>query len=165
VRIFCLLAAFLLPQFASAKDCGEPNWTSTAALRLTVVTLKWNGVYEGADAVCELTYSDKTGSIMTLQVWGQPIANAAENLIAFLSCADDGCEKTLEVADVARGIVMTLQLPLSEPQIYLKAKWDSHARHLLIADEKAEAAPLLTCAVTQSITCTATKPNQRLERP
>jgi hypothetical protein len=165
VRILCFLVAFLLPQFVSAKDCGEPSWTTTVSLRLTVVTLRWNGVYEGADAVCDLTYPDKPGNVVSLQVWGQPIPNAAENLIAFLSCADDGCEKTLEVADIARGIVTTIQLPLSQPQIYLKAKWESHARHLLITGEKSEAVTLITCAVTQSITCTPTKPNQRLERP
>jgi hypothetical protein len=165
VRILCLLAAFVLPQFASANTCGEPNWTTTVSLRLTVVTLRWNGVYEGADAVCGLTYPDRAGNVVTLQVWGQPIPNAAENMIAFLSCADDGCEKTLAVADIARGIVTTVQLPLSQPQIYLKARWDGHARHLLIVSEKSEAAPLITCAVTQRVTCTPTKPNQRLERP
>jgi hypothetical protein len=165
MRLICLIAALLLPQLASAKDCGEPNWTTTIPLRVTVVTLRWTGVYEAPDAVCELSYPGTGGGTVALQVWGQPIPNAAENLIAFLSCADDGCDKTLVVADVAGGIVMTVPLPLNQPQIHLKAKWDGNTRRLAIADEKAEAVPLLMCAVTHTIACTSTKPNQRLERP
>jgi hypothetical protein len=161
----CLMAALLLPQFASAKDCGEPNWTTTVPLRATVVTLRWTGVYAGSDAVCEVTYPGTGGNSIALQVWGQPIPNATENLIAFLSCAENGCDKILVVADVAGGTVLTVPLPLSQPQVYLRAKWDGHTRRLLIADEKTEATPLLMCAVTHTIACTSTKPNQRPERP
>jgi hypothetical protein len=165
MRIICLIAVLLLPQLASAKDCGEPSWTTTVPLRVTVVTLRWSGVYAAPDVVCELTYPGTGGSTVALQVWGQPIPNAAANLIAFLSCADDGCDKTLVVADLASGTVMTVPLPLKQPQIYLKARWDGHTRRLVISDEKAEAAPLLACAVTRTITCTSTKPDPRPERP
>ena len=165
MRLLCLVAALLLSRFASAKDCGAPSWTTTMPFRTTLVTLSWNGVYEGADAVCEVSYPTTGGNVVTLQVSGQPIPNAAEDLIAFLSCTDEGCENALSVADIRRGVVMTVSLELKQPQLYLKAKWDAHARRLLIADVKEEAVPLLTCAITQIIVCTPTKPNQRLERP
>jgi len=54
--------------------------------------------------------------VQALEVWGEPEINVAENLVAFASCADDGCDNTILIADIVRGVVIKGDLPPSTQQ-------------------------------------------------
>src|ERR1700677_3325483 len=105
--------AILLTLFWSASGltqvCGEPglrHWTSVVKLAAAPVTLHWTGVREGKDAVCGIAYQTHQGKARVLSVFGQPQINRSESLIAFAACADDGCDKTILIADFVSGVVL-----------------------------------------------------------
>ena len=166
---------FLWSSLAIAEDCGElgsKHWSTVVKLKAAPVTLHWTGVYEGADSVCSAVYKTSSGQSRTLEVWGQPQVNEAQSLLAFLSCADDGCEKEILVADIARGVVLKTKLPLTGPQSYLKAKWNATGRELLIElesfDEGGQPLPVparrFFCSVTKTVKCTRVESNKALHR-
>jgi hypothetical protein len=90
-----------------------------------------------------------------LEVWGEPEANVTENLIAFTSCADDGCDNTILVADVVRDVVLKGELPPSTQQTYFSLKWASSERTLSVEGESigGRSPRHFTCAVTESVVC------------
>jgi hypothetical protein len=153
-----LLLSILSSASALANECGEPgsrNWDSVVKLSAASVTLHWTGVYEGRDAVCGLSYQTSQGEARTLTVWGQPQVNKMESLIAFASCADDGCEKTILIADIVRGVVLKGVLPLSVPQAYFSIKWKGSSRTLSIDMEgiQGRRQRKFTCSPSDPIVC------------
>jgi hypothetical protein len=92
--------------------------------------------------------------MQTLEVWGEPEPNNAENLIAFTSCADDGCDSKLLVADIARGVVLKGELPPSTQSTYFLVKWAS-GRTLSVEGESIGGRPPhhFKCTVTESVVC------------
>jgi len=118
---------------ALAKECGDPDarhWSTVVRLAAGSVTLHWTGVYEGRQAVCLLSYRNSQGKTQTLEVWGEPELNVAESLVAFASCADDGCDSTLLVADIVRGVVLkaTYRPRRSKPISHLSGPQGEHCR-------------------------------------
>jgi len=142
---------------ALAKECGDPDarhWSTVVRLAAGSVTLHWTGVYEGRQAVCLLSYRNSQGKTQTLQVWGEPELNVAESLVAFASCADDGCDSTLLVADIVRGVVLKGDLPPSTEQTYFSLKWTS-GRTLSVEGDSIGGRPPrhFTCTVTERVVC------------
>jgi len=109
MNLVWLLALLLWSFPALAKQCGDPvarHWSTVVALAAGPVTFHWTGFGEGHQAVCRLSYRDTQGQVQALEVWGEPEVNVAENLVAFASCADDGCDNTILIADIVRGVVI-----------------------------------------------------------
>lgn len=158
-----LTFVFLLfySSLVTAQECGEPDakhWTTLVKLEAAQVTLHWTGVYEGVDTVCGITYNTNLGREQTLEVYGHPEVNAKQNLLGFVTCADDGCEKKIHIADIARNVVLKADLPITAQQIYLKAKWKDTNRELLIEVEsfsegKALPPSHILCSVAESVRC------------
>lgn len=124
------------------------------------VTLRWTGVYEGSDTVCEVSVLDAKGHTKVLSVWGQPYINAPAGLIAFASCADDGCDAVIVVADISRGVLLKGALPVSAQQHYFKLAWQLPGRTLSVLDEgpAADGSQQLVCTVTSEVVCSARGP-------
>jgi hypothetical protein len=93
--------------------------------------------------------------MQALEVWGEPEANVTENLIAFAFCADNGCDNTILVADVVRGVVLKSDLPVSLQQTYFSLKWAASGRTLSVEAESVDRRPArhFTCAVTDRMVC------------
>lgn len=152
-----LLAAWCI--VSAAEECGETgarHWTTVANLNAGLVTLHWTQVYEGLDTVCGLTYKQSPNLLKTLDIWGQPEVNAVESLLAFRSCADDGCRNKILVVDIVRGVTLRDELPLATPQSYLKLKWSTIDRQLIIEAESyyrdgKRIDSLFRCSVTQTL--------------
>ena len=143
---------------ALAKHCGEPSakhWSTVVKLAAGPVTLYWTGVDVGRQAVCSLSYPNRQGQMQALEVWGEPEVNVTENLIAFTSCADDGCDNTILVADIVQGVVLKGDLPPSTQQSYFSLKWTASGRTLSIEGESIGGRPPrhFTCAVTERVVC------------
>jgi hypothetical protein len=90
-----------------------------------------------------------------LEVWGEPEINEAENLVAFASCSDDGCDSTVSVADIVRGIVLKGRLPPSTQTTYFSLKWAPSGRTLVVEAESIGGRPPrhFTCTVTETVVC------------
>ena len=145
---------------ALAKHCGEPgakHWSTVVKLAAGPVTLEWTGIDVGRQAVCRLSYRTGQGQVRTLEVWGEPEVNVSENLVAFASCADDGCDNAILVADIVRGLVLKGDLPPSTQQTYFSLKWAPSGRTLLVEGESIGGRPPrhFTCAVTERLACAA----------
>jgi hypothetical protein len=158
MNIVWLLGLLLWSFPALAKQCGEPaarHWSTVVALAAGPVTLHWTGVGEGHQAVCRLSYRDTQGQVQALEVWGEPEVNVAENLVAFASCADDGCDNTILIADIVRGVVIRGELPPSTQQSYFSLKWAPSGRTLLVEGESIGGRPprRFDCAVTERVAC------------
>ena len=161
MKPLAIIPLFLWSALALANECGEPgarHWNTVVKLATTEVTLHWTGVYEGSDAVCGVAYQPTAGESRTLDVFGQPSVNRSKSLIAFVSCADDGCGNNVLVADIARGAVLKAELPLVGPQSYLKAKWKGETRELIIDVESfSEGVPSAgsqyRCSVADTVRC------------
>ena len=146
---------------ASAQECGEPDgkhWNTEVKLLLTPVTLHWTTVYEGVDTVCEVSYIRNPGQPQALEVYGQPQINEKQNLLGFVTCADDGCEKQIHIADINRDLVVIAELPIDASQFYLKAKWKGSSREYLIEVEsfsngKALPPSRILCSVSENARC------------
>jgi hypothetical protein len=93
--------------------------------------------------------------MQALEVWGEPQPNVAENLVAFAFCADDGCDNTILVADIVRGVVLKGDLPVSMQQTYFSLKWAASGRTLSVEGERIDGRQPrhLTCAVTERVVC------------
>jgi hypothetical protein len=93
--------------------------------------------------------------MQALEVWGEPEANVPENLIAFASCADDGCDNKILVADIVRGVVLEGALPVSTQQTYFSLKWAASGRTLSVEGESFGGRPprQFNCAVTERVVC------------
>lgn len=160
MKAFAFITLFLFASLAAAQECGEPgtkHWSTVEKLESAQVTLHWTGVYEGIDSVCSVTYNTNLGQPQTLVVFGQPEINKKQNLLGFVSCADDGCEKEIRIIDIARGVVLKTELPFTA-QSYLKAKWKGTSRELLIEVEsfsegKALPPSRFLCSVTENVQC------------
>ena len=143
---------------ALAKQCGEPtakHWSTVVNLAAGPVTLHWTGVDVGRQAVCRLSYRNRQGEVQTLEVWGEPEVNVTENLVAFVSCADDGCDNTILVADIVQGAVLKGDLPPSVQQTYFSLKWAASGRTLSVEGESIGGRPPrhFSCAVTEKVAC------------
>jgi hypothetical protein len=141
-----------------AKQCGEPtakHWSTVVDLAAGPVTLHWTGVDVGRQAVCRLSYRNRQGEVQTLEVWGEPEVNVTENLVAFVSCADDGCDNTILVADIVQGAVLKGDLPPSTQQTYFSLKWTASGRTLSVEGESIGGRPArhFSCAVTERVVC------------
>ena len=153
------LLVLLLWSFpALAKQCGEPtakHWSTVVNLAAGPVTLHWTGVDVGRQAVCRLSYRNRQGGVQTLEVWGEPEVNVTENLVAFVSCADDGCDNTILVADIVQGAVLKGDLPPSVQQTYFSLKWAASGRTLSVEGESIGGRPPrhFSCAVTEKVAC------------
>jgi hypothetical protein len=159
-----LLVFFILlfcSSLVSAQECGEPSakhWRTGVKLDTVQVTLHWTTVYEGIDTVCAITYNTSRGKPQVLEVYGQPEVNTKQDLLGFVTCADDGCEKQIQIADIARGVVLKANLSITAHQSYLKAKWKDNNRELLIdvksfSNGKALSPSRFLCAVSDSVQC------------
>jgi hypothetical protein len=95
--------------------------------------------------------------MQALEVWGEPLPNVAENLVAFAFCTDDGCDNTILVADIVRGVVLKGELPVSMQQTYFSLKWAASGRTLAVEGERigGREPRNLTCAVTERLVCAA----------
>ena len=149
-----LLCSFPAP----ARQCGDPgarHWNTVLKLAAGAVTLHWTGVHEGGQSVCRLSYRNTQGQTQTLEVWGEPEANVTENLVAFASCTEDGCDHTIVVADIVRSAVFTGELPPSTQQTYFSLKWAASGRTLLVEGESFGGRPPrhFTCVVADSLVC------------
>jgi hypothetical protein len=161
MKTFAFITMCLCSSLAAAQECGAPDarhWSTVVKLESAQVTLHWTGVYEGADSVCSTTYKTNLGQPKTLEVYGQPEINKTQNLLGFVSCADDGCEKEILIADIAHGVVLKTELPIAAPQFYLKAKWKGTSRGLLIEGEpfsygKALPPSHFLCSVAENVQC------------
>jgi hypothetical protein len=147
---------------ALAKQCGESSarhWSTSVKLAAGPVTLHWTGVDDGRQAVCRLSYRNAQGQVQALEVWGEPEVNVAENLVAFASCGDEGCDNTILVADVVRGVVLKGELPPSTQQSYFSMKWAPSGRTLSVEGESIGGRPRrhFTCAVAEEVVCTASR--------
>ena len=143
---------------ALAKQCGNPgakHWSTVVRLSAGPITLHWTGVDERGQAVCRLSYRDGQGQMQALEVWGEPEPNVTQSLIAFASCADDGCDNTILVADIVRGVVLKGDLPVSMQQTYFSLKWATSGRTLAVEGERTDGrSPRhFTCAVTETVVC------------
>jgi len=143
---------------ALAKQCGDPaakHWSTVVNLAAGPVTLHWTGVGEGRQAVCRLSYRNRLGEVQALEVWGEPEVNVTENLVAFTSCADDGCNNTILVADILQGVVLKGDLPPSTQQSYFSLKWTASGRTLSVEGESIGGRPPrhFTCRVTERVIC------------
>jgi len=152
-----LLLLWSLP--ALAKQCGDAgakHWSTVVRLAVGPITLHWTGVDDRGQAVCRLSYRDSQGQMQALEVWGEPEPNVTENLVAFASCADDGCDNTILVADIVRGVVLKGDLPVSMQQTYFSLKWAASGRTLSVEGEHSDGRQPrhLTCAVTERVVCT-----------
>jgi hypothetical protein len=153
-----VLILLLSSTSALAKECGEggaKHWTTVVKTAAAPVTMHWTGVYEGHDSVCDISFSRTPGRVQTLSVWGEPQVNAAQSLIAFSSCADDGCDRSFVVADIAQGTVLKGMLPLPNQQLYFSVAWSGSERTLSVEVEGIRGQPLqhLTCSVSERIVC------------
>jgi hypothetical protein len=152
---------FLCSLLASAQECGEPDgkhWNTDVKLETAQVTLHWTSVYEGVDTVCGVTYNTNAGKRQTLEVYGQPEVNSKQSLLGFVTCADDGCENEIHIADITRGVVLRANLSIVADQIYLRAKWKGNSPDLLIdveASTNGKALPpsRFLCSVAESLRC------------
>jgi hypothetical protein len=161
MKAFAYISLLLFSSLAVAQECGEPDakhWNTVEKFETAQVTLHWTGVYEGVDTVCGVTYNTNLGQPQALEVYGQPEVNKNQNLIGFMTCADDGCEKRIHFADIARGVVLKADLPIAAQQIYLKAKWKGAGRELLVDVESfsnGKALPPIhfLCTVAESVRC------------
>lgn len=154
----CLLLLLLWSLPALAKECGDPgakHWTTAVNLAAGPVKLHWTGVGEGRQAVCRVSYRNREGQTQELEVWGEPEINVTENLVAFASCSDDGCDSTVSVADIVRGIVLKGHLPPSTQQTYFSLKWAPSGRTLSVEAESIGGRPPrhFTCTVTETVVC------------
>jgi hypothetical protein len=156
--------AILLTLFWSASGltqvCGEPglrHWTSVVKLAAAPVTLHWTGVREGKDAVCGIAYQTHQGKARVLSVFGQPQINRSESLIAFAACADDGCDKTILIADFVSGVVLKGVLPVSASQTYFSARWARPGRTLSVDLEGMPGQPSrqFSCTASREVVCVA----------
>ncbi|MGB6604563.1 MAG: hypothetical protein WA747_08405 [Steroidobacteraceae bacterium] len=141
-----------------ADSCGEAgakHWTTVVKLAVAPVTLHWTGVNEGRDSVCAISLSRSPTHLQMLNVWGQPEVNAASSLIAFDSCEDDGCRRTILVADVARGVVLKSSLPLADQELYFSLSWKGPGRTLAVQVQGVQGQPPqhLTCSISEQIVC------------
>jgi hypothetical protein len=93
--------------------------------------------------------------MQALEVWGEPEANVTENLIAFASCTDDGCDNKILVADIVRAVVLEGALPVSTQQTYFSLKWAASGRILSVEGESFGGRPPreFNCAVTEKVVC------------
>ena len=151
-----LLLLWSLPTLA--KQCGEPSakhWSTVVKLAAGPVTLQWTGVDDGRQAVCRLSYRNRQGQVQALEVWGEPEVDVTESLIAFASCADDGCDNTILVADIGRAVVLKGDLPPSTQQTHFSLKWAASGRTLSVEGESIGGRPPrhFTCAVTERVVC------------
>jgi hypothetical protein len=143
---------------ALARQCGDPgakHWNTVVRLAAGPITLYWTGVDERGQAVCRLSYRNTNGQMQALEVWGEPEPNVTENLIAFAFCADDGCDNTILVADIVRGVVLKSDLPVSIRQTYFSLKWAASGRTLSVEGESVDGRPPrhFSCAVTDRVVC------------
>lgn len=157
-----------------ASECGEPGakkWSTEVPLSVTTVTLLWTTVYEAPPAVCRVTYKTRTGEVKSLKVWGHPESNISASQIAFVSCADGGCRPDIVVADLAREVLLTTQLPIKDSQFYLKTKWLESSQKLRVEVERFKLEPTFQrywqyfdCDVLNGITCKQQEANPQLNR-
>ena len=153
-----VLILILWSTSALAKECGEAgakHWTTVVKTAAAPVTMRWTGVIEGHDSVCGISFSRTPGRVQNRSVWGEPQVNAAQSLIAFSSCADDGCDRSLVVADIAQGTVVKGMLPLPDRQLYFSVAWSGSQRTLSVNVEGIQGQPPqhLTCSVSERIVC------------
>jgi hypothetical protein len=158
VKILGVLGLLLWSTSALAESCGEAgarHWITMVKLAAAHVTMHWTGVDEGRDSVCAISFPRSSVHLQLLNVWGQPQVNAAASLIAFASCSDDGCRKTILVADIARGMVLKSSLPLPDEQRRFSLSWEGSGRTLAVEVEGMRGQPPqhLTCTVSEEIDC------------
>ena len=158
MKLAGLLLMLLCSLTALGRQCGDPSakhWSTVLHLAVGPVTLQWTGVHEGGQAVCRLSYRNRQGQTQALEVWGEPEPNVTENLVAFASCADDGCDNKLLVADIIRGVVLEGHLPVSTQQTYFSLKWAASGRTLSVEGESFGGQPprRFTCTVAERVDC------------
>jgi hypothetical protein len=157
-RIATLLLLLLCAGPALAKECGEPgqrHWRTVLRWPSGTIGLRWTGVYLGHQSVCELSYRDTAGHRRTLEVWGQPVPDEPERLIAFSTCRDRGCDPTILVADLNRGVLMRGELPVPKQKTFFSMKWSGAGRTLGVEVESTDDLPPgeFICWVTETVTC------------
>lgn len=156
MKTFAFVTILLFQLSAIAEECGDPDmkhWQTNLSFKAAQVTLYWTGVYEGNDSVCNLTYTTNSAKATTLEVFGQPVINQSQSLIAFVSCADDGCENKISVANIAQGVILKTELPLDpNSQFYLKANWQGSTNELSIVTDPPIQKHFI-CSVTDTIRC------------
>lgn len=157
-RIAALLLLLLWACPALAKECGEPgqrHWRTVLKWPTGHVTLRWTGIYLGQQAVCELSYRDDGGHRREIVVWGRPVPDEAERLIAFFNCPDRGCDPTILVADLNRGVLLRADLPVPGKRTFFNLKWSGAGRTLGVEVEGRDESPTqeFICWVAGTVTC------------
>ena len=160
LRVIGLSILLLWSASTLARDCGEAgakHWSTVVKLTAGPVTLHWSGLHDAHQVVCSLSFRNAQDQMQTLEVCGEPEPNERESLIAFVSCAEDGCDNTIVVADMIRGALLKGDLPVSLHHMYLSLQWRTHGRNLLVDVEgiTGETWRRFTCSVTDAVVCAA----------
>lgn len=157
-RVAALLLLLLCAGPALAKECGEPgqrHWHTVLRWPTGRVTLRWTGIYLGQQAVCEISYRDDGGHLRQLEVWGRPVPDEDERLIAFFNCPDRGCDPSIMVADLNSGVLLRTELPVPRRQTFFNLKWSGAGRTLGVEVEGTDESPTreFICYVTRAVSC------------
>ena len=111
---------------------AAPPWQTRVPYAEGLLVLHWRYVYEGKDTVFRLEIKPTRAAPAVLTVSGQPVFDAKKRLVAFPYCADDGCDKNIDLIDlIARRRLAPVTLNY-DGQLYLQCRWADNVLRVLV---------------------------------
>jgi hypothetical protein len=126
MRRLIIALALVAGTAAAAEDCGLSacgHWTTKHTYPAGAVRLNWTHVYEGRDTVFRIDFLNKGRGPKQLKVEGQPVFNKQGTIVAFPSCADDGCQRKVSFVDLSKRREIGSTILPYEEQIYVEGQW------------------------------------------
>ena len=123
--LFLILLALL-----TNVEANDKRWDTRIELNTDhSAILNWVQVYEGKETVEKITVLKGKRALKTFTVFGQPVFNKNKNYIALPYCADDGCEKTIEIINLTNGKKrLTIEFPIKQQMYIENCEWKDNSK-------------------------------------
>lgn len=114
---------FLLALFPSLAFSQDKSWvTEKDVIGGTVLRLHWTHVHEGFDSVFKIEAHEDGVVTKTFDIYGQPVFNEDNSVVAFPDCWHGGCELEINLLDLKQ--LQQLQPIQLEREAFLECSWE-----------------------------------------
>ena len=125
------LFLFILVLYPAVALSQGKTWITEKTLPGGVVLhLHWAYEYEGFESVFKVE-AEKGGKVInTFDIYGQPVFNEENTLVAFPACWDGGCELEIRVLDLKQ--LKELKPIKLEREAFLECSWEGARLRVLL---------------------------------